>query len=164
MSPEWPISKGGKFSVASVTRNVTTLLNKSSPSHINAPKVYRPCFSSNGVPVSPNRTALTGKYSFSRMSPLSSCQSVQRAKKNCASIQPNRRLCRRPPPTHQSYSSHSYTIWLDQCNFLEFHIHIYEIRVNHQPNSPSVDCVLIPTRKMAEIVVFHQLVKKRDGH
>lgn len=134
--------------VASVTRNVTTLLNRSSPSHINGPNVYRPCFSSNGVPVSPNRTAFTGRFSFSRISPLSSCHSVRFQNHLIVKTKLNQKKF-----DYYLYSFHTnrfdlhrnYTIWLDRYSCLECHIHIFLNRANHQPNNPYDDYFVIST-------------------
>jgi hypothetical protein len=48
--------------------------NIPSPSHMRGPNVYRPSFSSNGLPVSPNRSCLTGRCSLCVKSPPSSNQ------------------------------------------------------------------------------------------
>lgn len=57
-----------------LTCNYRIQHNIPSPSHMRGPKVYRPSFSSNGLPVSPNRSCLTGRCSLCVKSPPSSNQ------------------------------------------------------------------------------------------
>lgn len=43
---------------------------------------------------------------------------------------------------------HNYTIWLDRYSCLVYRIHISVSLVNHQPNSPYVDCSVKSTMSM----------------